>query len=159
MTDLKIALVASDAPAAQKALERLRARYRIVTPARAEVIVALGGDGFILYTLHRYMDRDVPVYGMNRGTVGFLMNAYREVGLLKRLAAADRVTLFPMRMVARQASGRVSESLALNEVSLLRQTRQAAKVRISIDGVVRVPELVCDGVLVATPAVSSAYIL
>lgn len=157
MTDLKITLVASDAPAAQKALRRLRARYRIVTPARAEVIVALGGDGFILYTLHRYMDRDIPVYGMNRGTVGFLMNAFREAGLLKRLAAAERVTLFPLRMVARQASGRVIESLALNEVSLLRQTRQAAKVRISIDGVVRVPELVCDGVLVATPAGSTAY--
>ena len=157
MTDLKIALVASGAPAAQKALGRLRARYRIVTPARAEVIVALGGDGFILHTLHRYMDRDIPVYGMNRGTVGFLMNAYSGVGLLKRLAAAERVTLYPLRMAARQASGRVSESLALNEVSLLRQTRQAAKVRISIDGVVRIPELVCDGVLVATPAGSTAY--
>ena len=153
----KIALVASNAPAAQKALARLRARYKTVSPARAEIIVALGGDGFILHTLHRYAGRDIPVYGMNRGTVGFLMNAYREAGLLKRLAAADRVTLHPLRMKTTQVAGAVREALALNEVSLLRQTRQAAKLRISIDGVVRVPELVCDGVLVATPAGSTAY--
>jgi len=153
----KIALVASIAPAAQKALERLKARYKTVTPARAEVIVALGGDGFILETLHRHAGRDIPVYGMNRGTVGFLMNAYRETRLLKRLDAAEQVTLHPLRMKTIQVSGTVREALALNEVSLLRQTRQAAKIRISIDGVVRIPELVCDGVLVATPAGSTAY--
>ncbi len=157
MPEPKIALVASNAPAAQKALGRLKARYPTVTPSRADIIVALGGDGFILHTLHRYAGRDLPVYGMNRGTVGFLMNAYCETRLVKRLAAAERVTLSPLRMKTTQVSGVVREALALNEVSLLRQTRQAAKVRISIDGVVRVPELVCDGVLVATPAGSTAY--
>ena len=157
MSATKIALTASNAPAAQKALGRLKARYKTVNPARADIIVALGGDGFILHTLHRHAGRDIPVYGMNRGTVGFLMNVYREAGLLKRLAAAERVILRPLRMKTTQVSGAVREALALNEVSLLRQSRQAAKVRISIDRVVRVPELVCDGVLVATPAGSTAY--
>ena len=157
MSDLKVAFVASRAPAAQKGLGRLSERYGGVSPRRADVIVALGGDGFVLETLHRYMDAGTPVYGMNRGTVGFLMNDYRERGLLKRLAGAQKVTLCPLHMKATQSSGRVREAHAINEVSLLRQTRQAAKIRISIDGVVRIKELVCDGVIVATPAGSTAY--
>ena len=157
MPDLKVAFVASRAPAAQKALKKLNERYNGVQPKRADIIVALGGDGFILETLHRYIDDDTPVYGMNRGTVGFLMNGYRESGLLKRLAAAQQVTLYPLRMRAVQPAARVHESHAINEVSLLRQTRQAAKIRISVDGVMRIPELICDGVIVATPAGSTAY--
>ena len=157
MSDLKVAFVASRAPAAQKGLARLSKRYGGVSPRRADVIVALGGDGFVLETLHRYKITETPVYGMNRGTVGFLMNEYRESGLLKRLIVAERVILYPLHMKATQSSGRVREAHAINEVSLLRQTRQAAKIRISIDGVVRIKELVCDGVIVATPAGSTAY--
>ena len=108
-------------------------------------------------TLHHFIGRDVPIYGMNRGSVGFMMNVYREHGLMERLKRAQPVTLHPLRMVARQADGRVIDALAINEVSLLRQTRQAAKLRIRIDGKVRIDELVCDGVLVATPAGSTAY--
>ncbi len=157
MSDLRVAFVGSAAPAAQKGLEKLISRYGSVAPNRADVIVALGGDGFVLETLHRYMSSGKPVYGMNRGTVGFLMNEYREAGLLKRLANAQRVTLYPLHMKATQSSGRVRIAHAINEVSILRQTRQAANIRISIDGVVRIKKLVCDGVIVATPAGSTAY--
>ncbi len=157
MTAPEIAFVASDAPEAQAALEALTARYGQADAARAEVIVALGGDGLMLQTLHRYLDRELPIYGMNRGTVGFLMNAYSEDDLLERLDNAEDATLHPLRMIASSAEGSVREALAINEVSLLRQTRLAARIRISIDGRVRLEELICDGVLVATPAGSTAY--
>ena len=153
----RIAFVASDAPEAQRGLEDLMARHGQADPARAEIIVALGGDGFMLQTLHRFLDREVPIYGMNRGTVGFLMNAYSEDDLLERLARAEDATLHPLRMKAKRGDGAVHDALAINEVSLLRQTRLAARIRISIDGRVRLEELICDGVLVATPAGSSAY--
>ena len=121
------------------------------------MIVALGGDGFLLETLHATMGMSLPVFGMNCGSVGFLMNAHSEEDLPARLAAAQAAVLHPLRMHAVTAAGVVEEAVALNEVSLLRQGRQAAKIRISVDGRVRVPELICDGVLVSTPAGSTAY--
>jgi len=157
LTTTRIAFVASAAPEAQAGLENLIARYGQAAPEEAEAIVALGGDGFMLQTLHRFLDRKVPIYGMNRGTVGFLMNEYAEDDLLERLERAEEAELHPLRMRAQNAAGAVEEALAINEVSLSRQTRLAAKIRILVDGRVRLQELICDGVLVATPAGSSAY--
>lgn len=153
----RIGFVASRAPRAQEALARLGAHYGNCEPDQADVIVALGGDGFMLEMLHRFIDRDIPIYGMHRGTVGFLMNAYQEDALTERLDHAALTTLHPLKMTARTPEDGVREALAINEVSLLRQSRQAAKIRISVDGIVRMDELVCDGVLVATPAGSTAY--
>jgi len=152
-----IAFVASNAAVARRAAETLRARYGRVEPEEADVIVALGGDGFMLETLHAMMERDVPVYGMNRGSVGFLMNDYTSKGLEARLERSVESRIHPLRMIAVDAKGARHEALAINEVSLLRETRQAAKISIGIDGLVRMPELICDGVLVATPAGSTAY--
>lgn len=157
MPQSKIAFVASDDPEALDALMRLTDRYGDLPAEQADIVVALGGDGFMLQTLHHHMGRRVAIYGMNRGTVGFLMNAYHEDDLPERLARAEPVELHPLRMRARTASGEEQEALAINEVSLLRQTRQAAKIRISVDGIVRMEELICDGVLVSTPAGSTAY--
>lgn len=157
MSFKNIAFVAAKTAAATEAKRRLEARYAHVAPARADLIVALGGDGFMLETLHKYMRRAVPIYGMNRGSVAFLMNQYREAGLLDRLDRAVTTTLHPLRMRAWKNSGRVREALAINEVSLLREVHQAAKLRLSVDERVRIPELICDGVLVATPAGSTAY--
>jgi len=157
MTSRSFALVASDTPEAREAQARLEARYETAAIDRAEVIVALGGDGFMLETLHRFMERDVPIYGMNCGTVGFLMNQYDEDNLAERVAAAQSVTLHPLRMHAETVSGEHSDALAINEVSLLRESRQAAKIGITIDGKKRMDELICDGVMVATPAGSTAY--
>jgi NAD+ kinase len=153
----KIAFVASEHEEAKAAKRRLQAAYPHASPNEADVIVALGGDGFMLETLHRYMDRGVPIFGMNRGSVGFLMNTYRDGGLKDRLCRAEAFKLNPLRMRARDVAGSIHEALAINEVSLLRETRFAAKLRIEIDGVVRMPEMICDGVLVATPAGSTAY--
>ncbi|MBK1670915.1 NAD kinase [Rhodovibrio sodomensis] len=159
MTRRKIGFVASDAPEAEEALARLTRRYTNVPPEEADVIVALGGDGLMLESLHKHMDRHVPIYGMNRGTVGFLMNEYSEDDLVERLERADLVQLHPLRMVAERKNGQgeTQTALAINEVSLLRESRQAAKIRVSIDGVVRLEEMICDGILMATPAGSTAY--
>jgi NAD+ kinase len=157
LSTTKIAFVAGDVPEAQESLAALNKLYVASAPEEADVIVALGGDGFMLATLHRYLNRNVPIYGMNRGTVGFLMNGYTEDDLLERLERAQLTTLHPLRMQAIQASGDTEEALAINEVSLLRQTRQAAKIRISVDTRVRIDELICDGALVSTPAGSTAY--
>ncbi len=157
MSDPSFAFVASDAQEACEALARLETRYSTVAPEAADVVVALGGDGFVLETLHRYLARGTPIYGMNRGTVGFLMNLYDEDDLPERLGRAKKVTLHPLAMTVQSLAGESLEALAINEVSLLRQSRQAAKLRLRIDGVVRMPELICDGVLVATPAGSTAY--
>ncbi|MDG1129069.1 MAG: NAD kinase [Paracoccaceae bacterium] len=154
---LKIAFCASPVPSAQEAMERLVARYCAAPEDSADVIVALGGDGFMLTTLHRTQSLAAPVYGMNRGTVGFLMNEYHEDSLLDRLAEAEEAVLNPLAMRATCADGSVHEALAINEVSLLRQGPQAAKLRITVDGRLRMAELVCDGALVATPAGSTAY--
>jgi len=157
MSFKRIAFVAAKTDSARRALVRLRKRYGSVSPNRADVIVALGGDGVMLETLHRHFERNIPIYGMNRGTVGFLMNAYREAGLCERLAAAQHVKLHPLHMRALTVSGKQAEAYCINEVALLRETRQAAKLRIKIDSKVRMKELICDGVLVATPAGSTAY--
>ncbi|OIQ26915.1 MAG: NAD kinase [Alphaproteobacteria bacterium MedPE-SWcel] len=154
---MRIAFLASEAPLAQTAREGLVAQYGTVETAAADVIVALGGDGFMLHTLRDTIDLNVPIYGMNRGTVGFLMNSYSEEGLLERLAAAVEETIHPLRMRARDRSGGLHDAMAINEVSLLRQGPQAAKLQISVDGRLRMAELVCDGALVATPAGSTAY--
>ena len=154
---LKIAFAASAVPIAQEALARLSAHYGSVSEAEADVIVALGGDGFMLDTLHRVQGLRAPVYGMNRGTVGFLMNEYHEAGLLERLEAAEEAVLNPLAMRATCADGSVHEGLAINEVSMLRQGPQAARLRITVDGRLRMAELVCDGALVSTPAGSTAY--
>ena len=152
-----LAFTASERPEAQAACERLTARYGQVKEAEADVIVALGGDGFMLETLHRNLARPTPIFGMNRGSVGFLMNDYDEDDLIARIAAAERTVIHPLQMDARVESGQVHSGLAINEVSLLRQTRQSAKLRIIIDDKVRLEELTCDGCMVATPAGSTAY--
>jgi NAD+ kinase len=156
-TTNSIAFAAADTEEAQSALRRLTARYGTAKAEQATAIVALGGDGFMLETLHRWMGRDVPIYGMNCGTVGFLMNQFDEDGLPERIARAVPVSLFPLLMIARTAGGREVRAHALNEVALLRETRQIAKIAISVDGIVRMHELFCDGVMVATPAGSTAY--
>ena len=153
----KICVLASPMPEAQEAKHDLRTRYGHVTPEEADVIVALGGDGFMLNTLHETMDLGVPVYGMNRGTVGFLMNEFSPEALPARLEAAKVARINPLRMVATTALERRRTAIAINEVALLRETRQAAKIRVLIDGEERLPELICDGVMVATPAGSTAY--
>ncbi|MSO76032.1 MAG: NAD kinase [Alphaproteobacteria bacterium] len=157
MPDPTIAFIASESPAAQKALRKFKKTYANVDPETADIVVALGGDGFMLETLHRFMGSAKPIYGMHRGTVGFLMNGYKVEGLKERIAAATPVALPPLLMTAHGVGGAVHTAHAVNEVSLLRQTRQAAKIRIHLDGVPRLAELICDGVLVATPAGSTAY--
>ena len=152
----RVAFTASDAEAAQLALAELRRLYGIVDPDAADVIVPLGGDGFMLETLHRFVGTGKPIFGMHRGSVGFLMNSYRPDGLYERLAAAQPVELHPLEMTARQ-NGVSRRAIAFNEVSLLRETRQAAKLRISVDGIVRLDELMADGILLATPVGSTAY--
>jgi NAD+ kinase len=153
----RIAAVAAETEAAQRALNELCSIYACVPPERAEVIIPLGGDGFMLETLHRFLSKGVPIYGMHRGSVGFLMNPYRPEGLHERLAAAQPVVLHPLEMMARDEHGDHRRALAFNEVSLLRESRQAAKLRVSIDGIVRIEELMADGILVATPVGSTAY--
>jgi len=154
---MRIAFLASTAEVAQRALTVLTARYDNCAPEEAEVIVALGGDGFMLHTLHDTIDLSAPVYGMNRGTVGFLMNEYQEDGLIARLKAAEQEIINPLSMTAMDRSGRMHRALAINEVSLLRAGPQAARLKISVDGRQRMAELVCDGALVSTPAGSTAY--
>ena len=152
----RIAFLAAQNHAAQAARKELAARYGDADPDHADAIVALGGDGFMLETLHRVLRRRLPVYGMNRGSVGFLMNDYGEDELPRRLAEAQAAILHPLRMRA-EAETETLEALAINEVSLLRESRQIAKIRITVDGKIRMPELMCDGVLLSTPAGSTAY--
>jgi NAD+ kinase len=152
-----IAFVASDTKEAEAARKGLVARYGDAPPATADAIVALGGDGLMLQTMHRYMNSNIPIYGMNRGSVGFLLNDYREDDLLHRLEAAEINVIHPLRMSATDLDGAEHQALAINEVSLFRQTYQAAKLRIIVDGTLRLNELICDGVLVSTPAGSTAY--
>ncbi|MEJ2376162.1 MAG: NAD kinase [Pseudolabrys sp.] len=153
----KIAFVAAATPEASEAYEQLEKRYGNVDPNAADVIVALGGDGLMLQTLHKFMNSGKPIYGMHRGTVGFLMNEFFEDGLAERLADAHITVIHPLVMRARDSAGRTHEHRAINEVSLFRQSAQAAHLRILIDGKERLAELIADGVLVATPAGSTAY--
>jgi len=153
----RIAFVASEAPDAGQARTQLVAQYGNVAPEDADIVVALGGDGFMLQTLHRFRDTGIPIYGMNRGSVGFLMNRFKIEDLPARIAAAQRVVIHPLMMEATDINGRTHRAPAINEVSLIRQSYQASKLRIAIDGKMRMEELICDGVLVATPAGSTAY--
>jgi NAD+ kinase len=148
--------VAAETPEAQAALTELGSRYGNTAAEDAGVIVALGGDGFMLQTLHAFVNKDKPIYGMHLGSVGFLMNEFREVGLPERLERAEASQIHPLRMRA-AAAGKIIQALAFNEVSLLRQTRQAAKIRVLVDEKVRIAELICDGILISTPAGSTAY--
>lgn len=153
----RIAFRAGSGEHAKESAARLIARYGNVLINEADAVVCLGGDGFMLETLHDVMGRNVPVYGMNCGSVGFLMNALVEDDLPRKLAEAQAATLHPLRMHAVTQSGAVEEAVALNDVFLFRQSRQAGKIRITVDGRVRLSELICDGVLLATPAGSTAY--
>ncbi len=153
----KLAFLASETEKAKDALRRLVARYGNVPIEEADAIVPLGGDGFMLESLHRYMGLKKPIYGMQRGSIGFLMNEYREERLPRRVALAQGYKLHPLRMKVLTLSGNRIQALAINEVSLLRETRQSAKLGIDVDGVTRLDELICDGILVSTPAGSTAY--
>lgn len=153
----KLAFMSSEADGARRAREELVRRYGEVRPEEADAVVALGGDGLMLEALHRFMNTGRPIYGMNRGSVGFLMNDYREEDLRDRLSAAEIVALKPLKMEVIDQDGARHVAHAFNEVSLLRELHQAAKLSISIDGRVRLEELICDGILIATPAGSTAY--
>jgi len=153
----KIAFIASATPAARKALKSLQARYGNVGLNEADVVVALGGDGLMLQTLHKLLGLKIPIYGMNRGSIGFLMNTFNENDLYERLSKARRSVVHPLSMKTQDVHGNISSSYAINEVALLRAHAQAAKLRISIDEHVRLQTLICDGVIVATPAGSTAY--
>jgi NAD+ kinase len=153
----KIAFVASDTKEAQEALRTLTQRYGNVPAEQADAIVALGGDGLMLQTMHKHLRSRIPIYGMNRGSVGFLLNDYREDSLKERLKAAEVNVIHPLRMTAYDMRGGKHEALAINEVSLFRQIYQAAKLKIAVDGTTRMEELICDGVLLSTPAGSTAY--
>jgi len=157
--DKAMALLASPTEAARAAEKMLRKRYSFVPLEEAELVVAIGGDGFLLQTLHAMLDcgRICPIFGMNRGTVGFLMNEWRLQNLEDRLARAKSVSVAPLAMEATTVGGEVVRDSAINEVSLLRETRQTAWVEVSVNGRVVLPQLICDGVLVATPAGSTAY--
>ncbi len=157
MTFHSIAFLASDSPEARDAARALTALHGNADPKRADCVVALGGDGLMLQALHRFVSTGIPIYGMNRGTVGFLMNDYAGDGLKERLAAAELTTIHPLAMTAVDETGKTHRAIAFNEVSLLRQRHQAAKLMIAIDDRPRLDELICDGVLVATPAGSTAY--
>jgi NAD+ kinase len=153
----RVAFLASEAEAAQQALADLRRKYGTVDPAEAQIIVPLGGDGFMLETVHRFLRKGVPIFGMHRGSVGFLMNPYRLDGLYERLETVQPVTLYPLEMTTCDEQGATQTAIAFNEVSLLRESRQGAKLRVSVDGVVRLDELTADGILLATPVGSTAY--
>jgi NAD+ kinase len=155
----KLALLASNTPQAREAAAELERQYDFVPIAEAEAIIVLGGDGYMLQVLHRLLEerRDIPAYGMNLGTIGFLMNGWSGGELLTRLARAKRFSVQPLTMTAATVSGQQFTLPAINEVSLLRETRQAAKIGVTVNGRLVIPELICDGVLVATPAGSTAY--
>lgn len=153
----KIAFIASATADSQTCLRALEKGYDAVPLEQADVVVVLGGDGTMLEALHKALALGKPVYGMNCGSVGFLLNPYRVEGLMDRIAAAHSVIIHPLKMKTLSKDGKEAEALAFNEISLLRQSRQASKISIAVDGIQRLPELVCDGVLVSTPAGSTAY--
>ncbi len=157
MSYTSISFVAAQQKQAQDALKVLTERYDGVSPKNADVIVALGGDGFMLESLHGFMDLDTPIYGMNRGSVGFLMNTFEPDGLNSRLDRAQPTVLHPLRMTVWDMDGKKYQALAINEIALRRESRLAARLNIFIDGVLRMEELICDGIMVATPAGSTAY--
>ncbi len=152
---LRLDFTASDRPEAQAACARLKQMYG--ASSNPEVVVALGGDGFLLQTVHKYLTSEIPIFGMNRGSVGFLLNDYAEDYLMERILKSESTLISPLSMTARTRAGTEHTALAFNEVSMLRQSHQGAKLRILIDGTERLDELMCDGILVATPAGSTAY--
>ncbi len=154
---MKLSYIANDTKHAQEALDQLEKEYGSVPTSDADVVIALGGDGTLLEALHTIKDKDVPIYGMNLGSVGFLLNDFRPENLIERLKNAHKVEINPLKMVVTDVDGNKHEAHAFNEVSLLRQTRQAAKINVKIDDVERLSELVCDGILLSTPAGSTAY--
>ena len=153
----KVTFVSSRAPGAMEAADILVKRYGNYPPEEADAVVALGGDGLMLQTLHRMIQSELPIYGMNRGSIGFLMNAYSEDRLFERLNEARINVIHPLSMIVVDCENKAHEALAINEVSLYRQRYQAAKIRISVNGMVRLSEMICDGVILATPAGSTAY--
>lgn len=153
----KIAFINGENSEAKQAIEALRQLYPNVPPEEADVLISLGGDGTMLQTLHSHMNNPIPIYGMNFGSIGFLMNEYRVEGLIERLEMAEENIIHPLKLTAYTKNNQTLKALAINEVSLFRQTHQAAKLEISIDGRTRMSELICDGVMVATPAGSTAY--
>lgn len=157
MDDKRIAFLASTSEEAQSAFADLVKRYQNIPADEADAIVALGGDGFMLRVMHDYKDANKPIYGMNRGSVGFMMNAYTPDDLPARLARAEPVTLRPLVMTTITMSGKKEEAIAINDVSLFREIQQAAKIKITVDDIVRLEELICDGILLCTPAGSTAY--
>jgi len=157
MSDPRIHFVASQAKPAGEALAVMQKRYGQHDVSEADVVIALGGDGFMLRTLHRMIDNDVPVFGMKIGNIGFLMNRFEEQGLIQRLTAAQPVNLNPLKMEVQTESGTTTSALAINEISLLRQTNQAAHIRILVNDIVKVENLICDGILLSTAAGSTAY--
>lgn len=154
---LHLALLAAETPEAQEAARVFASLYPVAPLEQADVLIALGGDGLMLQALHAALPRRIPVYGMNLGSLGFLLNPYNLDGLMDRLERAQAVTLHPLAMHTVDAAGHTATAHAINEVSLLRQTRQTAKLRVIVDGRERMPELVCDGALIATPVGSTAY--
>lgn len=154
---MKLHFHTSTTEAARDALKKLTAQYGQTEAKKADVIVPLGGDGTMLEALHKFHKLGKPFYGMNRGSIGFLLNAYRREKLLKLIKSAHSVTMHPLRMTATRRNGKKTEAIAFNEISLLREERQAAKLGISIDDVTRLPELICDGIILSTPAGSTAY--
>lgn len=153
----KIAFVCGDIPEAETAVIALKQRYDNVAIKDADVLIALGGDGVMLQTLHATIDHPIPIYGMHFGSIGFLMNEYSEENLLDRLEKAEENTIHPIKLKAYNHGGKALDALAINEISLFRSSHQAAKLRIKVDGRVRLEELICDGAMVATPAGSTAY--
>jgi len=154
---MRFHFIAGTMAAGKKAFKTLTAKYGQAEADKADCVIVLGGDGTMLQTMHQFMDSPLPIYGMNRGSVGFLMNNYAENRLEERIAAADKEIIHPLHMQAESARRGAVEALAINEVSLFRQSYQAAKIKIVIDGKTRMEELICDGLMVATPAGSTAY--
>lgn len=154
---MKLAYYTAETETAQNAYQALAKKYGEVPLHQADIIIALGGDGSLLHALHQTFDTEIPVYGMNRGSVGFLLNEYHEDGLIERLNRAQKYALHPLKMTATTTDDKITTAFAINEVSLLRQTHQAARLKITIDNTVRMEELICDGIIAATPAGSTAY--
>ncbi len=155
--DIKLSLLNGESEAAKSSADHLRSLYNFVSVDDSDVIVALGGDGYMLHLLHELLDVDKPIFGMNLGTVGFLLNEYSPEDLFKKIRGAIPVTMHPLKMIAQTIDGLNVEAIAFNEVSLLRETRQTAKIKISVDEKLRLSELMCDGILLSTPAGSTAY--
>lgn len=153
----KIAILASETETAQQAMVEMAKKYATVPAKDADIIVALGGDGFMLHTMRESLETNQSIFGMNQGSIGFMMNDFDEDNLLKRLHEAEETQIHPLKLIALDKNGKTSKAIAFNEVSLLRETHQAAKLEIIIDGKVRLPELVCDGIILATPTGSTAY--